>query len=252
MKIRTLIIDDEPLARKRVKQLLASAEEFQVIGEARNVAEAVSDCLELRPDLVFLDVEMPDGSGFDALAKLSAENMPAVVFVTAYDQYTIKAFDVCAVDYLLKPFSEERFHQATARVRERLSRANDEDLNQQIKNLLAHLKTNRDFLDRLVINHKDRLVVIPAKEVDWVTAYGNYLKVHAGGKTYLLRETINNLSQRLDPEAFLRIHRSTIVNAERIKEFQPMFGGQYAVILKDGSEFVLSRNYRKEILSRFE
>ena len=252
MKIRTLIIDDEPLARKRVKQLLASAEEFQVIGEARNVAEAVSACLELRPDLVFLDVEMPDGSGFDALAKLSTENMPAVVFVTAYDQYTIKAFDVYAVDYLLKPFSEERFHQAAARVHERLSRARDEDLNQKIKNLLSHLKTNRDFLDRLVINHKDRLVVISVKEVDSVTAYGNYLKVNTGGKTYLLRDTINNLSQRLDPNVFLRIHRSTIVNAERIKEFQPMFGGQYAVILKDGSEFVLSRNYRKEILSRFE
>ena len=252
MKIRTLIIDDELLARERVKQLLASAEEFQVVGEARNVAEAVSACLELRPDLVFLDVEMPDGSGFDALAKLSAENMPAVVFVTAYDQYTIKAFDVYAVDYLLKPFSEERFHQAAARVRERLSRASDEDLNQQIKNLLSHLKTNRDFLDRLVINHKDRLVVISVKDVDSVTAYGNYLKVHTGGKTYLLSDTINNLSQRLDPEIFLRIHRSTIVNAERIKEFQPMFGGQYAVILKDGSELVLSRNYRKEILSQFE
>jgi len=229
-----------------VKQLLANAEEFQVIGEA------VTACLEMRPDLVFLDVEMADGSGFDALAKLSAENMPAVVFVTAYDQYTIKAFDVYAVDYLLKPFSEERFHQAAARVRERLSRASDEDLNQQIKNLLSHLKSNRDFLDRLVINHKDRLIIISVKEVDWVTAYGNYLKVHAGGKTYLLRDTINNLSQRLDPEAFLRIHRSTIVNAERIKELQSMFGGQYAVILKDGSEFVLSRNYRKEILSRFE
>src|SRR4028119_2016153 len=118
--------------------------------------------------------------------------MPAVVFVTAYDQYTIKAFDVYAVDYLLKPFSEERFHQAAARVHERLSRASDEDLNQQIKNLLAHLKTNRDFLDRLVINHKDRLVVISVKEVDSVTAYGNYLKVHTGGKTYLLRDTINN------------------------------------------------------------
>jgi two-component system LytT family response regulator len=196
---------------------------------------------------------MPDGSGFDALEKLSkAENMPAVVFVTAYDQYTIKAFDVYAVDYLLKPFSEARFHQATVRVHERLSRARDEDLNQKIKNLLSHLKTNRDFLDRLVINHKDRLVVISVKEVDSVTAYGNYLKIHTDGKTYLLRDTINNLSQRLNPEDFLRIHRSTIVNAERIKEFQPMFGGQYTVILKDGSEFVLSRNYRKEILSRFE
>jgi two-component system LytT family response regulator len=252
VKIRTLIIDDEPLARKRVNQLLASAEEFQVIGEARNVAEAVSACLELRPDLVFLDVEMPDGSGFDALEKLSAENMPAVVFVTAYDQYTIKAFDVYAVDYLLKPFSEERFHQAAARVRERLSRASDEDLNQQIKNLLSHLKTNRDFLDRMVINHKDRLLIVPVKEVEWVTAYGNYLKVHTGGKTYLLRDTISNLSEQLDPAIFLRIHRSTIVNAERIKEFQPMFGGQYSVILKDGSEFALSRNYRKEVLSRFE
>lgn len=252
MNFRTLIVDDEPLARKRVKQLLASAEEFQVIGEARNVAEAVSACLELRPDLVFLDVEMPDGSGFDALEKLSAENMPAIVFVTAYDQYTIRAFDVCAVDYLLKPFSEERFHQAAARVRERLSRAGDGDLNQQIKNLLSHLKTNRDFLDRLVIDHKDRLIVISVKEIDSVTAYGNYLKIRTGGKTYLLRETMNNLSQRLDPKIFLRIHRSTIVNAERIKELQPMFGGQYAVILKDGSEFVLSRNYRKEILSRFE
>lgn len=252
MKIRTLVIDDELLARKRIKQLLASVEEFQVVGEASNVAEAVSACLELRPDLVFLDIEMPDGSGFDALEKLSSEDIPAVVFVTAYDQYTIKAFDVCAVDYLLKPFSEERFHQAAARVRERLNLESDEDLSRQIKNLLSHLKTNGDFLDRLAINHKDRLIVVSVKEIDWVTAHGNYLKIHAQNKTYLLRDTINNLSQRLDPEVFLRIHRSTIVNAERIKEFQPMFSGQYLVILKDGAEFILSRNYRKEILSRFE
>lgn len=254
MKIRTLIIDDEPLARKRVKQLLAdSAEDFQVVGEARNVAEAVSVCRELRPDLIFLDVQMPDGTGFDALEKLSPENLPAaVVFVTAYDQYTIKAFDFHAVDYLLKPFSEDRFRQAAAKVRERLSRESDAEMNRQLKNLLSHLKANPDYLDRLVINHKDRLIVVPAEDVDWVAAYGNYLKVHSRGKTYLLRDTINNLEKRLDPKKFLRIHRSTIVKAERIREFQPMFGGQYAVVLKDGAEFVLSRNYRKEVLSRFE
>lgn len=252
MKIKTLIIDDEPLARKRIGQLLATAADFQVIGGAGNVAEAISACSEFHPDLIFLDVQMPDGTGFDVLEELPKEDAPAVIFVTAYDQYTIKAFDFYAVDYLLKPFSEDRFRLAIEKVRERFGRESSADLNRQIKSLLTHLKSSRDFLDRLIINHKDRLIVVLAKDVDWIAAYGNYVRVHTQGNTYLLRETINQLAQRLDPEKFLRIHRSTIVSAERIREFQPMFGGQYTVVLKDGSEFVLSRNYRKEVLSRFQ
>ena len=253
MKIKTLIIDDEPLARKRIIKLLDDETEFQVIGENGTVAEAISACAELAPDLIFLDVEMPDGSGFDVLDELSgAAALPAVIFVTAYDHYTIKAFEFHAVDYLLKPFSEERFRQATAKVRKRSGYENKEEFNEQIKNLIGHVKVNQDFLERLVINHNDRLIVVPTKEIDWITAYGNYLRVHTQGKTYLLRETINQIVKRLNPEIFLRIHRSTIINIECIKEFQPMFGGNYTVVLKDDTEFVLSRNYRKEVLSRFE
>jgi two-component system LytT family response regulator len=253
VKIKTLIIDDEPLARKRIKQLLDHETDFQLIGENSTVAEAISDCEELAPDLIFLDVEMPDGSGFDVLERLAHDAaLPAVIFVTAYDHYTIKAFEFHAVDYLLKPFSEERFRQATAKVRKRYGFEDKEEFTEQIKNLIGHVKLNQDFLERLVINHNDRLIVVPTKEIDWITAYGNYLRVHTQGKTYLLRETINQIVKRLNPEIFLRIHRSTIINIECIKEFQPMFGGNYTVVLKDETEFVLSRNYRKEVLSRFE
>ena len=252
MKIKTLIIDDEPLSRKRIKQLLSAETEFELVGESATVAEALSNCAELAPDLVFLDVEMPDGSGFDVLERLSLDALPAVIFVTAYDQYTIKAFEFHAVDYLLKPFSEERFRQATAKVRKRFGYENKEEFNEQIKSLLGHVKINQDFLERLVINHNDRLIVVQTKDIDWIGAYGNYLRVHTEGKTYLLRETINQIAKRLNPETFLRIHRSTIINIECIKEFQPMFGGQYTVVLKDDTEFVLSRSYRKEVLSRFE
>ena len=252
MKIKTLIIDDEPLARKRIKQLLAAETEFQMLGESATVAEALSDCATLAPDLIFLDVEMPDGTGFDVLERLSRGVLPAVIFVTAYDQHTIKAFEFHAIDYLLKPFSEERFRQATAKVRKRFGYENKEEFNEQIRNLIGHVKLNQDFLERLVINHNDRLIVVPTREIDWITAYGNYLRVHTAGKTYLLRETINQIAKRLNPENFLRIHRSTIINIDCIKEFQPMFGGQYTVVLKDDTEFVLSRTYRKEVLSRFE
>jgi two-component system, LytTR family, response regulator len=251
VKIRTLIVDDEPLARKRIIQLLANEKEFEVIGESGSVAQSVFVFEELKPDLIFLDIEMPDGSGFDFLALLSPESIPAVVFVTAYDQFTIKAFDFHAVDYLLKPFSEERFQKAAVKVRERLIDGSGKDLNQQIRTLLAHVKTNHNYLERLIINHNNRLIVIPTADVDWIAAFGNYLRVHSKEKTYLLRATISHLAGRLNPENFVRIHRSTVVNVERIKELRPMFGGQYAVILNDETEFVLSRNYRKEVLERF-
>jgi two-component system, LytTR family, response regulator len=251
VKIRTLIVDDEPLARKRIIQLLANEKEFEVIGESGSVAQSVFVFEELKPDLIFLDIEMPDGSGFDFLALLSPESIPAVVFVTAYDQFTIKAFDFHAVDYLLKPFSEERFQKAAGKVRERLIDGSGKDLNQQIRTLLAHVKTNHNYLERLIINHNNRLIVIPTADVDWIAAFGNYLRVHSKEKTYLLRATISHLAGRLNPENFVRIHRSTVVNVERIKELRPMFGGQYAVILNDETEFVLSRNYRKEVLERF-
>ena len=254
-RIKVIVVDDEPLAITRVARLLAKEPDVRIIAECGDGLTAISMINEHQPDLIFLDVQMPEVSGFDVLRQINAEEddyAPAVVFVTAYDQFTIQAFDFSAVDYLLKPFGEERFRRAVSRARQRLESKSGNYLDESLKRLLDRLKPNNGFLERLIVNHKDRLIIVPIKDVDWVETYGNYLKIHSDGKTHLLRETMNNLVGRMDPEKFLRIHRSTLVNLERIKELQPMFGGQYTVVLRDGTELTLSRNYRKSVLDLFD
>lgn len=252
-KIKTIIVDDEPLARKRVSRLLGMEPDIRIIAECGDGLAAISAIETHRPDLIFLDVEMPEVSGFDVLRAVDARRMPAVIFVTAFDRYTIQAFDAHAADYLLKPFSEVRFRQAVSRVRGRLLHPESEELlAERVLSLLDRFKPKPGFLKRLIVGHQDRLILISVDDVDWVETYGNYLKIHAGKKIYLLRETMNNLAARVDPEKFPRIHRATLVNLDRISELQPLSGGQYAVVLHDGTELTLSRNYRKLFLEKFE
>ena len=252
MSIKTVIIDDEALARRRVAQLLSHEPDFEIVGEAESVADAVAVCSMEDVDLVFLDVQLPDGSGFEVLKSLPQNRLPAVIFVTAFDQYTIEAFDFHAIDYLLKPYSKERFSQTTERIRNRLDGFNKKEVSREVRDTLDLLSSEPRHLIRLTVNHGGRLIILLVREIDWIAAFGNYLRIHSKGKTYLLRGTINRMEERLDPDSFLRIHRSTIVRIDCIKEFQPHFGGQYIVLLKDGTKFILSRNYRKQVLGRFE
>jgi two-component system, LytTR family, response regulator len=250
--IKTLIVDDEPLARKRIKQLLAGETGIEIVGECGDGKSAIAALRDLQPDLVFLDVEMPGASGIKVLEKSEPTELPAVIFVTAYDEFTIKAFDFHAVDYLLKPYSEDRFREALNRARRQVGQKNKHAVTERFADLFDYLKLNQNYLKRVIVNAKNRLITLPVDEIDWIETYGNYLKIHTRGKSYLLRETMNNLSSRLDPEKFVRIHRATLINLDRVKEFQPMFGGQYTVVLRDGTELTLSRNYRQEVMRRFE
>ncbi len=250
--IKALIVDDEPLARKRIKQLLNDEAVIEIVGECTDGLQAVNAIRDRQPDLVFLDVEMPGASGIQVLEKLGSGVLPAVIFVTAYDEFTVKAFDFHAVDYLLKPYAEDRFREAVARARKQINQKNRENFTLRFADLLDSLKLERNYLQRLLVDSNNRLIALSVDEIDWIETYGNYVKIHRGGKSFLLRETLGNLAGKLDPQKFARIHRSAIVNLDRVKEFQPMFGGQYAVILRDGTELTLSRNYRQEVLRRFE
>ncbi|MDQ4122380.1 MAG: LytTR family DNA-binding domain-containing protein [Acidobacteriota bacterium] len=252
LEIKTLIVDDEPLARKRIKQLLNGESGIKVISECGDGKCAIAALQDLKPDLVFLDVEMPGANGVEVLEKCGLAVLPAIIFVTAYDEYTIKAFDFHAVDYLLKPYSEERFREAITRARRQINQKNKEIFNQRFADLFDYLKVNQNYLERLIVSANNRLIALPIDEIDWIEAFGNYMKVHHRGKSYLVRETLNNLSKKLDPRKFARIHRATLVNLDRIKEFHPMFGGQYTVVLHDGTELTLSRSYRQQVLSKFE
>jgi two-component system LytT family response regulator len=226
--IRALIADDEPLARKKIRTLLEREPDVEVTGECGSGPEAARLILELEPDLVFLDIEMPELDGLSVLEEIPSQAMPAVIFVTAYDQYAVRAFDVEAIDYLLKPFDRRRFRTALGRARDRL---------------------REGTLSRLLVRSGDRLHVVRLDDVDWVEAADNYVKVHASGQTHLLRETLAHLHSRLDRERFLRIHRSTVVNLERIQSLYPLFHGDQIVVLRDGTELTLSRRYRHEVES---
>lgn len=251
-KIRTLIVDDEPLARDRIKRILREEPEIQVIGECGNGKEAVKAILEKHPDLVFLDIQMPEINGFDVVNALDAESMPAIVFVTAYDQYALQAFDVHALDYLLKPFNRERLHKAVAHARDQIEGKRIGKLDERLSSLIADLRTERKYLERLVVKSVGRVFFLKVGEIDWIEAAGNYVKLHTARTAHMVRETMNSIESKLDPDRFYRIHRSTIVNIDRIKELHPMFSGDYAVLLDNGTELSLSRNYRERMLELFE
>jgi two-component system LytT family response regulator len=251
--IRTLIVDDEPLARERIKRFLASERDLELVGECAEGHEAVAAIRTLKPDLVFLDIQIPELDGFGVLKAVGVAEMPAVIFVTAYDRYALQAFDVNALDYLLKPYNRERFRKAVERARAHLSNGAKGELNERLLSLLENFKSEPSrHLERLMIKSSGRVFFLRTEELDWIEAEGNYLRLHVGRESHLVRETMNRLASKLNPDKFLRIHRSTLVNIERIKELQPLFSGDYVVILRDGKQLTLSRSYRDKLLELFE
>jgi two-component system LytT family response regulator len=252
MKIRTIIADDEELARRGLRALSQRCEDLEMICECANGQEAVDAIRRHRPDLVFLDVQMPGKTGFDVISAIADAQRPYVVFVTAYDKFALRAFEVHALDYLLKPVNEERFDAAVARVREAMSHATDNAIVQRVRQVAADLKvaispSKGSAVDRLPIKINGRIMVIRVADIDWIEADGDYVSVHVGGKTWLMRETIAAVELRLALSGFVRIHRSTLVNAERVKELQPQDKGEYTVVLNDGTDLKLTRHYRTSV-----
>ncbi|HEY5884924.1 MAG TPA: LytTR family transcriptional regulator DNA-binding domain-containing protein [Pyrinomonadaceae bacterium] len=249
-KIRALLVDDEPIARRGIRQQLQSESDVEIIGECVNGQEAVAAIRTHAPDLVFLDVQMPLLSGFGVVEEIGADQLPAVVFVTAYDEHAIRAFEVNALDYLLKPIEPSRFQKTLNRVRDQLRRSTDNKKMSALLDLLENPDSvfkKDSYLERVVIKENDRVLRVPVDDIDWIAAQGNYVQVHTRSKTHLLRETMDGMERKLDPANFVRLRRSTIVNADRVKELKPLFNGEYAVYLKNGVELTSSRRYRKNL-----
>ncbi len=252
-RIRTLIADDEPLARHGVRLLLERAEGIEIIGEAGGGVEAADLIQRLRPDLVFLDVQMVGCDGFETLKRVGPEATPVVVFVTAYDEYALKAFEYNAVDYLLKPYDDTRFAAALERARDLVMRRRNDDVDTRLTRLIEHIEG--EGRDRILLKSSGEIIFLKTSEIDWIEAEGDYVKFHVTGRTHLMRGTMAALEERLDPTRFIRIHRSTIVNADRLRKLSPSFEGEYAVVLHDGTKLRLSRGYHdriKALLGRVE
>jgi two-component system LytT family response regulator len=245
VNLRALVVDDETLARQRIRHLLRRATDIDVAGECVNGLEAVKAIEDLAPDLVFLDIQMPELDGFGVVEAVGAGRMPPTLFITAYDQHALRAFEVHALDYLLKPFSPERFHHALGRAR-RWCAQQAEDKGPDLEALLAGLRKERPWVDRLLVRQGDRHLLVKTAALQWVEAEDNYVRLHVEGTSHLLRQTMTGLLARLDPAQFRRIHRSAIVNLDCIKEFQPWTGGDYLVIMRDGTKLTLSRTFREQ------
>lgn len=247
MSIRTLIVDDEPLARTRVMHFLAEEPEIEIVGECADGIEAIQSIESLRPELVFLDVQMPEMDGFEVLQAIQGEQLPAVMFATAFDEFALRAFNANAVDYLLKPFNQARFHAALERARARIGRGEQDELARQMRSLLETHRAERQYPERIVVRIGSKIVFVRVADVDWIDTDGNYVRLHVGKQSYLLRETLSRMAERLPPERFLRIHRSTIVNVDRIREIHPMFKGTYLLRLHDGAELNSTATYRDRL-----
>lgn len=249
-RIRALIVDDEPLAREGIRMRLAQAADIEVIGECGNGKQAIAAIQRDAPDLVFLDIQMPKQGGFEVIEAVGAGQMPYVIFITAYDEYALRAFEVHALDYLLKPIDGARFLAALERARSLIRGANPAGINEQLRHLLADWHTREQYLTRLSIKSSKaggRIVFLNAADIDWIEAAGSYVKIHAGVESHLLHATMNSLETRLDPREFLRIHRSTIVNVRRIREMHPLFHGEFQIVLKDGEQLTSGRSYREKL-----
>jgi len=247
VKIRTLIVDDEALGRKRVRKLLESELECEIIGECSDGHEAVAAMRSFTPDLVFLDVQMPELNGFEVLAQLEMERLPVIIFVTAYDQFALKAFEAQAIDYLLKPFEDERFCQSLQRAKAYLEGHESRKMHERLQSLVNGLSSPTKLITRLAVKTGGRILFIKTNEIDWIEAVGNYLNLHIGSEAHLLRGRMSELEKRLDPNQFFRIHRSTIVNLDRVKEFHPLFKGDGVAILKNGSRLSVSRSCHQRL-----
>jgi two-component system LytT family response regulator len=248
--IRVLIVDDEPPARSKVRRLIEGDPDIEVVGEAGGGEEALRRIRNQRPDLVFLDIQMPGMDGFTVLESLEKEALPDVVFVTAYDEHALKAFDVHAVDYLLKPYSADRFEVALARAKERLA-GDGTGASAGVEALLAAVRPDTAWLDRIRVDEKDHSVFVALEDVDWIEADGNYVTLHAGTRRHLVRGSLAGLEARLDPRRFARIHRSWIVNVDRIREVHGWGHGDALLVLEDGTELRMSRRYRERLPELF-
>ena len=247
--IATLVVDDEPLARDYIRRLLKDDDQIEIVGEAGNGRDAVRLINEQKPELIFLDVQMPEMDGFTVLNNLEPDILPTVIFTTAYEAYAIRAFEIHALDYLLKPFDDHRFAQAVRHTKERLSRRHSEKPaeSEQIKELLENINDTPQYLERFLIKSNGRIVFLKTKEIDWIKSDDKYVYLHFGKSSHLVRQSLSQMKTQLDPKLFVQIHRSAIVNIERIKELQPMFNGEYNLLLENGAEVPLSRNYKSKL-----
>lgn len=258
--LSTIIVDDESLARRGLKMRLAELEGVEVLAECRSGREAIPAIRELKPDLVFLDIQMPGLDGFDVVNELQSDNMPLIVFVTAFDQYAIKAFDVHAVDYVLKPLDEARLEEAVTRARNRLADSASDDQKQRLLEVIIELtgksesaiqemlqSHDTDYADKLVIKDGSEVTLLPTREIDWVDAAGDYMCVHANGETHVMRSTMKHLEAQLDPKLFKRIHRSTLVNLEQIAKLSSHINGEFFVTLECGACLKMSRTYKSSV-----
>jgi two-component system, LytTR family, response regulator len=246
--LRALIVDDEALARTALVRLLKRERDVSLIGQCGDGETAVSTIRQAQPDIVFLDVQMPEMDGFQVVEAIGAERMPVTIFVTAFDQYAIRAFDANAVDYLLKPFAPDRLTRALSRARERCLGRQDKEAAQRLFSLLDS-RLQSDYAQRLAVATGGRIMFVPVADIDWIEAEGNYARLHVSRKTFDVRETLQALMEKLDPREFIRIHRSTIVNARRIREVQPWFQGSHIVVLQSGEELRMSR-YQRDAVDR--
>lgn len=250
MAIRTLIVDDEVLARRGVRTLLAEDPGFEVVGEARNGREAVSAIASMSPDVVFLDVQMPALDGFGVIAKVGVDRMPLVVFVTAHDEHALRAFEVHAVDYLVKPFDRSRFTMTTGRIKQRVERHASDEAHAQLASLIARMAPPEpEYAARFLVKRDGSMIVVKANEVEWIEAEGNYVRLHVAGAVHLLADTMQHLESTLDPRAFIRVHRSALVRLDAIREIQPWFNGGLVALLKGGAKVQVSRGSRERLLA---
>jgi len=253
--MRILIVDDEAPARAKIRRYLGDYDDVEIVGEADNGADAVERIADLQPDLVFLDVQMPELDGFGVIDAIGVQSMPHVVFVTAFDEHALRAFEVRALDYLLKPFTPERFSAVMDRARSQRSKASSAEADQLREKLDALMSTvaggRPRYLQRVLVHHANKAFLLPVDRIDRVEADRNYVRLHSGGNAFTLRGAIGTLADRLDPEKFLRINRSEIVRLDAVKELQPWFHGDYRVVLADGTTLMWSRRYRAQTAGEF-
>jgi two-component system LytT family response regulator len=254
LKLRTLIIDDEPLAREAIRTRLTGDGDIKIVGEASNGKQAIREIQHRKPDLVFLDVQMPDLDGFRVLSSLGPTHLPIVVFVTAYEQHALRAFEVHALDYILKPFDDERFQDALSRAKSYWRRDRGNQFESRLRELLTHKLAGMGYLDRMIVRETGRISFVKIEDIKWFRAEGNYVKLFVGKHTHMLHTSMNALEARLDPRRFFRIHRSLIINVEHLQELRPWHTGEYIVVMRDGTELTMSRGYRDrldQLLSAF-
>jgi len=250
-KMQLIIVDDEPYARKKIKTLIKDEIDIEIVAECKNGREAILEIHKHQPDVVFLDIQMPEIDGFEVLKSIDLPHLPIVVFVTAFDEFALNAFEAHALDYLLKPFDAERLQKTLERVRNQFLLMENDKTWAGIETLLRDIPRREKYVDRFMIRAAGEIYFIKVSDIDWIEAAGNYVEIHIGRKTHLLRETMNNIEKRLDPDKFVRIHRSHIVHLEKIKKLQSDMHGDHIVHLHNGTMLTLTRTYRDNLLGKF-